>query len=148
MNEMNDKLFVYGSLLHNFDSAIGRFLKLHSRYLGEVYANGILYDLGHYPGLVLSTDSNQLVYGHLLQVLDPRLVFITLDRYEGLDPKDPSGSEYSRVLIQLKKNELGIAECWTYLYNLSTAGLKIIPGGNYADFVKSSPIHLRFIESV
>lgn len=148
METINDKLFVYGSLLHNFKSAIGDFLKLHTRFLGAVYVRGVLFDLGHYPGLVLSSNSQQLVYGHLLQLFEPEQVFITLDKYEGINHDAPRESEYYRGLIHLENNTLNIDHCWTYIYNLPTRGLKEIPGGNYAEFIKHSPVHQRFINSV
>lgn len=148
MQIMNDKLFVYGSLLSNFKSAIGQFLKLHAKFLGEVYVKGLLFDLGQYPGLISPANTSQLVYGHLLQLFDPENVFVTLDQYEGINPEDLSNSEYYRALIQLETNDLGVDQCWTYIYNLSTSGLKVIPGGNYAEFIKHSPIHQRFIDSV
>ena len=144
----NPYLFVYGSLLHGFQSSIGQFLKNHARFIGEAYANGKIFDLGRYPGLVLSSDEQDTVYGHLLELSNPDGVFITLDRYEGIFPDDPQNSEYRRELIRLNKNTLGITTCWTYIYNYSTEGLKVIPGGNYAEFIKNSPPHQQFIDSV
>lgn len=148
MVKVNDKLFVYGSLLHNFNSVIGQFLKSNAHFLGEVYVKGVIFDLGQYPGLVVNPNGDKLVYGHLLQLSAPEQVFVTLDNYEGIQPERPGHSEYRRALIELESNAMQIDQAWSYVYNLPTTGLKEIPSGNYVTFIKKSPVHQRFIDSV
>src|SRR5882672_4367691 len=90
----NDLLFVYGTLKRGQKEA--RALKLDDRceFLGPSLAQGILYDLGAYPGMRRSRKASERVQGELYRIKDPTLVS-ELDAYEG--------AEYLRAKIKVEQ---------------------------------------------
>ena len=98
---MNNLLFVYGTLMNDIESMIANHLKTNSFMIGEGKANGLLYDLGRYPGFVYSPEAEAQVLGHIFQMDDPEEMLRTLDEYEGITASYPVDSEYRRVLIPI-----------------------------------------------
>lgn len=143
---MNNKLFVYGSLLGDIHSNIALFLRRNSRFLGEYRARGRMYDLGAYPGLVLTAEEDHWVFGHVFQLFDPASTLITLDDYEGIIPGKENENEYRRELVEVSREET-TEHAWAYLYQQSTADLPLIPFGNYLDYLKQNDAHQKFIQS-
>lgn len=143
---MNNFLFVYGSLMRPFESSMRQFLEEKSRFRGEGRVNGILYDLGRYPGLVLDEVKGRLITGHVFELKRPEEVFRVLDKYEGIDPKRPAAGEYRREkeMVHLEGEAVS---CWMYLYNLPTNNLTEIPGNSYIGYARNNPDHQRFIAS-
>ncbi len=133
--------------MNDIDSAMSRLLKAHSVFLGTATMPGRLYDLGRYPGAIFDAQSDALVIGHVFQIKDAAAVFPTLDRYEDIDPQQPTAGEYRRelVLVQLGETQ---RECWVYLYNLPTESLREIPGGDYLTYLKGNADYQNFIRSV
>ncbi len=140
-------LFVYGSLLMHFQNSMTRILKSQSTFIGEYHLPGTLYDLGRYPGFVFDPTKSELVYGHLFQLNHPAKVFEIVDCYEGIDPTNPTESEYLRMAVERVVKEK-IATVWFYQYNLEVSGLTIISDGNYPEYVKKVPAHRAFLKSV
>jgi len=68
LKTMNNKLFVYGTLMNDVQSNIARFLRDNSRFLGLGYAKGTLYDLGFYPGFVPDENEDSRVTGHVFEL--------------------------------------------------------------------------------
>lgn len=126
---MNDLLFIYGTLLDE-DNEYAVYLKKNSKpYLyGKV--KGKLFDLGEYPGAILSDEGNQYIYGNILKINDPEKVFPLIDNYEGFGQHQPQPNEFIRITT-LIETETGLADCWIYLYNLSVEGLTRIEDGWY-----------------
>ena len=54
MNETNEYLFVYGTLLRQSQSPMSSLLLANSRFIDKAYIRGSLFDIGEYPGLVIS----------------------------------------------------------------------------------------------
>lgn len=144
---MKNMLFVYGTLLLNIESAIAIFLKKNSRFVGEGYLSGQLFDLGHYPGVVFQKEAGSGVYGHIFELIQPDTTLSILDEYEAVGEQFDQYKEYVRekVPINLSGEEVS---CWTYLYALPTDNLPLIVSGNYLEFLKNSPKHQKFIKSV
>ena len=132
---INNKLFVYGTLLTNTESEIARFLSKNSRLLGEFQTYGQLYDLGAYPGLTEDASQTNVVSGRLLELVNPSLTLARLDQYEGIVPGREEESEFRRALVQVYQNEQA-QTAWVYLYNKPTDGLNPIPYDNYLDYRK------------
>jgi gamma-glutamylcyclotransferase (GGCT)/AIG2-like uncharacterized protein YtfP len=144
---MHDKLFVYGTLMGDVRSNIAQFLRRNSRFLGHYQVQGQLYDLGFYPGLILSNDEGRRVTGHLYQLLDPYSTLFTLDDYEDIVPGREDAGLYRRELVDVhRKSETESA--WIYLYNKPIDNLPLIPFDNYLDFLKTNDAHQQFIQSV
>ncbi len=145
--EASDYLYVYGTLMQPFDTAMNRFLKANSRFRGTATVRGRLYDLGRYPGLVPDEATGRPVTGHLYQLRNPAKVLAVLDHYEGYDPVRPAAGEYRRERIRLTI-EGEVLECWVYLYNADPDRLPEITSENYVDYVKQNPVHQDFINSI
>src|SRR5438445_2899 len=50
----SDRLFVYGTLMRDFDHPMAQLLSRRADFIGEARCQGRLYLVKHYPGLVLS----------------------------------------------------------------------------------------------
>jgi gamma-glutamylcyclotransferase (GGCT)/AIG2-like uncharacterized protein YtfP len=85
------RLFVYGLLRPGFEGAE---LLGTARSLGAATTQGLLYDLGGFPGLVAGDGR---VQGELCEVAADRLPAI--DAFEDYDPDDPAGSLYIRRTV-------------------------------------------------
>jgi gamma-glutamylcyclotransferase (GGCT)/AIG2-like uncharacterized protein YtfP len=121
-------LFIYGTLLnHNNEFAV--YLKEHSHFFANGKLRGRLYDIGEYPGAVLD-DSDEYIYGVILQVDDPEVVFLEIDDYEGYGDEQPEPNEFIRISADIETAS-EIVHCYTYVYNLPVGGLEKIEGGRY-----------------
>jgi len=56
--------------------------------MGEAGLRGKFYDLGTYPGAVLSDQPTEMVKGELYHLSDKDPVFSVLYPYEGYNPKE------------------------------------------------------------
>ncbi len=142
-----DKLFVYGSLMGGIQSPIAKYLKGNSAFLGEGQVNGLLLDIGHYPGLVYKTDSEQKVIGHVFELNDAAEMLPHLDHYECVGPAFEEPNQYRRELIKVDLNGQ-LMDCWAYLYNLPIEGIKIIESGNYLAYFEENEEYQKFVASL
>lgn len=126
---MADLLFIYGTLL-NDDNEFAIYLKNNSSFYAEGKIKGKLYDLGEYPGAVLTTDTNGYIYGSILMLNDPEGAIEIIDNYEGYDEGQEQPNLFVRVLAEVF-TEQGRVNCWVYEYNLPIKGLPLIEGGRY-----------------
>lgn len=90
--------------------------------LGDGTTEGILYDLGSYPGLVRAAPAVSgatLVPGELYEIREDEWerVIAQLDDYEG--------PEYERELIPVRTAD-GVVDAWAYLYRGSANGFATI----------------------
>ncbi len=127
----SEYLFVYGTLLKDFDSYMSKFLDRNSEFIGRGYFNGKLFEISWYPGAVLSEDVSEKVYGHVFRILDKSKTFKILDDYEGIGDSIEHPNEYKRVLIEAYLDSKETINSWVYIYNLPTTSLKLIASGNY-----------------
>lgn len=125
---MNDLLFVYGTLLDD-DNKYGVYLRGNSKFYSQATVKGKLYDIGEYPGAVLSGGGG-LIYGVILQMDDPETALLLLDIYEGFGASQPQPNEFVRVQSEAQTPS-GPVNCWIYLYNLSVYCLILIESGRY-----------------
>ena len=123
------RFFVYGSLMRGgaFESLLpGR---RDVRFLGPARCRGTLYDLGEYPGLVLS--GRTWVAGELFQTDAVEETIRRLDPFEG-----EAGFERKAGAVRWKH---GPSPAWIYVYAGSLTGARRISGGSWAAWVKSEP---------
>lgn len=144
---MINKLFVYGSLMESVETSISKLLKANAHFIGETTCQGQLYNLGRYPGLVLSENPDHQVKGHLFELIDPNYILPILDEYEGNASNDPDRNEYLRIEIEVKYGAI-THKAWVYLYNLSTEGLALIQEGDYLKHLEADENFRRFLDSV
>ena len=125
----NAFLFVYGTLLDD-DNEYAIYLKNNSSFYSEGRLRGKLYDIGEYPGVILSEETDTFVYGNILKIDRPQKVFAVVDGYEGYGTDQPRLNEFMRKLIEVE-TAAGVVTCWVYFYNLSTDGLFLFENGRY-----------------
>lgn len=149
-NPEESYLLLYGTLRHGSEYYEEFALDERLTLLGECTVEGLLYDLGEYPGLRLESeatgdagsgdgDASQagraepgLVTGECYRV-DDETVFPVLDAFEGYDPTDREGSLFVRRLVRLDEPPV---DAWTYVYNRDVGDATVIESGDwraYAD---------------
>ena len=128
---MSAYLFVYGTLLLAHAPAETAHAVSKLRPIGEGFVNGVLYDLGEYPGAVLDPDSNSRIAGTVFQLPDDPNVLHTLDAYEEFDPNAPGSSLFIRVSHPVALESGGTLQCWVYVYNRNPGSAPIFSGGIY-----------------
>lgn len=136
---MTNLLFVYGTLLQPGNS-FANYLKLNFTYLSRGKLRGLLYDIGEYPGAIVTDNTDGYIYGSIFKLHHPEENLRVIDDYEGYGPEQELPNLYIRSVASIETDS-GAADAWIYLYNLPTNGLPQIPSGNYAEYVrqKKSP---------
>jgi gamma-glutamylcyclotransferase (GGCT)/AIG2-like uncharacterized protein YtfP len=127
----SDYLFVYGTLLKDFDSYMSKFLERNSDFIGTGYFNGKLFEVSWYPAAILSNISSEKVFGHIFKIHENEKTFKILDDYEGIGDTSECPNEYRRELIDAHLDSGEILKVWVYIYNQSTENLRFIASGNY-----------------
>jgi gamma-glutamylcyclotransferase (GGCT)/AIG2-like uncharacterized protein YtfP len=127
---MHDRLFVYGTLMRGFDHPMAKLLSRSAEFCGEARCRGRLYLVTHYPGLVSSDDSNDVVFGELYRLRTPEASLTTLDEYEGCGP-DVASPQYLRQVLPMTLDDGSVTEAWTYVYNRPVKNLPRISSGRF-----------------
>ncbi len=90
---MSDLLFVYGTLMRGYAHPMARLLSANADFLGEASCRGRLYQVKHYPGLLLSDDAADVVFGELYRLRAVEDLLREFDMYEacgeGFPEPDP-----------------------------------------------------------
>jgi gamma-glutamylcyclotransferase (GGCT)/AIG2-like uncharacterized protein YtfP len=133
----SDRLFVYGTLMRGFDHPMSRLLSRSADFLGEARCRGRLYRLKHYrikyyPGLVLSDDPADIVFGELYRLRAPEELLRELDAYECCGEGFAQPTEYIRQMLAVTLDG-NTAEAWTYIYNWPVADLPRIASGRFLE---------------
>lgn len=134
---MPDHLFVFGTLLSGHDHPMARLVAQSCDLVGPAHAQGRLYLAAHYPGMVLSDDPAEQVFGELYRMRDAEGLLRVLDDYEGFGATQPQPNEFVRervrvTLDQARGGEEAI-EAWTYLFNRPVTNLPRILSGRFLD---------------
>jgi gamma-glutamylcyclotransferase (GGCT)/AIG2-like uncharacterized protein YtfP len=129
-------LFVYGSLRSAADTKWSRFLASVSHFDGAGRTRGRLYQLGGYPGLVVSSpvvssDQNAWVVGEVYSPHEPASVWPVLDAYEGCGPADSLPYAFERQPVDVLLDNGQTIRAWAYVYCLATADKVRIMSGDY-----------------
>jgi gamma-glutamylcyclotransferase (GGCT)/AIG2-like uncharacterized protein YtfP len=129
----SDRLFVYGTLMRGFDHPMAKLLSRNADFLGGARCRGRLHMVKEYPGLVLSADSNDRVFGELYRLRSPEELLREFDMYEACGEGFVEPTEYIRQMLPVIGDDGAISQAWTYIYNWPTAGLPRIASGRYLD---------------
>ncbi len=129
----SDRLFVYGTLMRGFDHPMAALLSRSADYLGEATCRGRLYLIKHYPGLLLSDDPSDVVYGELYRLRDRDALLEEFDMYEACGAGFPEPTEYLRKMLQITQQDGLKGEAWTYIYNWPVDGLPRIASGKFLE---------------
>lgn len=122
---MPDLLFIYGTLHPDRAPAAiastARLLKPFGGGRNRATIQARFYDLGAYPGVVLSDSPADIVPGELFILPEDPAILTRLDDYEDFRPSDPTNSLFLRqkVLATLQSGPDAGTEiaCWVYTYN-------------------------------
>jgi len=129
---ISDHLFVYGTLMRGFDHPMAQLLSRSADFVGEARCRGKLYLVKHYPGLVLSEDEGDVVFGDLFRLRRPAELLREFDMYEACGEGFAEPTEYIRQMLKVARNDGVSHEAWTYLYNWPVTGLPRIASGRFS----------------
>ena len=129
---ISDRLFVYGTLMRGFDHPMAKLLSRSADFIGEARCRGRLYLVKHYPGLVLSDDPEDSVFGEVYRLRARDELLREFDMYEACGDGFPPPTEYIRQTLSVALAD-GSAEAWTYVYNWPVTGLPRIASGRFLE---------------
>jgi gamma-glutamylcyclotransferase (GGCT)/AIG2-like uncharacterized protein YtfP len=127
---MQDRLFVYGTLMRGFDHPMAQLLSRSADFVGEARCRGRLYLVKHYPGLVSSDDAGDVVFGELYRLRQPAELLREFDMYEACGEGFAEPTEYVRRMFSVT-HDGAASEAWTYFYNWPVAHLPRIASGRF-----------------
>jgi gamma-glutamylcyclotransferase (GGCT)/AIG2-like uncharacterized protein YtfP len=127
----SDHLFVYGTLMRGFDHPMAQLLSRAADFIGEARCSGRLYLVKHYPGLVLSDDASDVVFGELFRLHHAEEILREFDMYEACGEGFPQPTEYLRQMVEITLGNGEAREAWTYLYNWPVDRLPRIASGRF-----------------
>ncbi len=132
-------LFVYGTLRTDISRPV------NSDLLGETTdrvekatMQAALYDIGEYPGLILSADPSDRVIGEVFHIKpgQTKRLLDQLDRYEGMSSANDVRGQYRREIREVNCND-GRLSAWVYVYNWPIENLVRIDSGDYLQYLRS-----------
>jgi gamma-glutamylcyclotransferase (GGCT)/AIG2-like uncharacterized protein YtfP len=129
----SDRLFVYGTLMRGFDHPMAKLLSRSADFIGEAHCRGRLYRVKHYPGLLLSDDPNELVFGEVYRLRQAKELLREFDMYEACGEGFAEPTEYVRQMLPVTLDDGAVSEAWTYLYNWPVAHLPRIASGRFLE---------------
>jgi gamma-glutamylcyclotransferase (GGCT)/AIG2-like uncharacterized protein YtfP len=130
---ISDRLFVYGTLMRGFDHPMAQLLSRSADFLGIATCRGRLYLIKHYPGLLLSEDPADIVFGELYRLRERDALLEEFDMYEACGEGFPEPTEYLRQMLQVTGEDGTASEAWTYVYNWPVTGLPHIASGRFLE---------------
>jgi gamma-glutamylcyclotransferase (GGCT)/AIG2-like uncharacterized protein YtfP len=130
---ISDRLFVYGTLMRGFDHPMARMLSRNADLLGEARCRGRLYLVKHYPGLVLSDDAADVVFGELYRLRARDEMLREFDMYEACGEGFAEPTQYVRRMLPVTLADGSASEAWTYVYNWEVAHLPRIASGRFLE---------------
>ncbi len=129
-------LFAYGTLMTTAVGVLGRAqrarLMREAKSLGPASVRGRLFDLGSYPGLVEPHGDGEIVYGELLELIDPARSLVWLDAYEGIVPGDHPHNAYRRLQYDVRLASGERRAAWIYLYQGALTRARLISEGRWS----------------
>src|ERR1700687_2525144 len=113
---MQERLFVYGTLMRGFDHPMAQLLSRSADFIGEARCQGRLYLVKHYPGLVLSDDPADVVFGELYRLRAPGELLREFDMYEACGEGFAKPTEYVRQMLTVVLADGGDGEARAHNY--------------------------------
>ena len=127
----SDLLFVYGTLMRGYSHPMARLLAANADFLGEANCRGRLYKVKHYPGLVLSDEASDVVFGELYRLREAEALLREFDIYEACGEGFPEPTQYVRQMLPVTLAGGSVFDAWTYLYNWPVDHLARIESGRF-----------------
>lgn len=122
MNTLNH-VFVYGTLKK--DQHANKIISNGSNSICNARINGIMYDLGAYPGI--KENSNSYVYGEIYAIKNQDMK--SIDEYEGFYPENPEESLFIRKVTNASCMDGNKISVFAYFYNHDIINAKKISSG-------------------
>ena len=116
-------LFVYGTLRSASGHPMHQKLRAESDFVGPGTFRGRLYDLGAFPGAILSRSNADRVRGEIYRLREPARTLSALDAYED--------KAFRRLKATVRRENGATARCWIYLYALPVTRFRRIAGGDF-----------------
>ena len=129
----SDLLFVYGTLMRGYSHPMARLLSANADFLGEASCCGRLYKVTHYPGLLLSDQPSDIVFGELYRLRAVEDLLREFDMYEACGEGFAEPTQYLRRMLQVALTDGTKREAWTYIYNWPIEGLSLIESGRFLE---------------
>lgn len=133
---VSEYVFVYGSLRQAAQHPMHSELLRYTQYVAPACMHGYLYVVADYPGAVASSAPHAKVYGEVYQVLQPDLLFATLDAYEECTAAFAQPHEYCRQQLAVTLAAGTRLMAWVYVYNRAVSDLCLIAGGDYLNAIQ------------
>lgn len=130
---MKQFLFTYGTLSSGQAPSSVKQLMLSLKRYGTGYIRGRLYNLGDFPGAILSESSRNKVFGDVFELPADKSVLKRIDEYEEFSPRRPTNSLFVRRRVPVKLDTGEQIECWTYVYNGKVPRKGRIVSGDYSN---------------
>jgi gamma-glutamylcyclotransferase (GGCT)/AIG2-like uncharacterized protein YtfP len=130
---ISNRLFVYGTLMRGFDHPMAKLLSRTADFVSPARCRGRLYLVKHYPGLVLSDDPAEEVFGELYRLRSTAELLRELDMYEACGEGFAEPTEYVRQMLAVTSGDDAVSEAWTYIYNWPVALLPRIASGRFLE---------------
>jgi gamma-glutamylcyclotransferase (GGCT)/AIG2-like uncharacterized protein YtfP len=127
----SDQLFVYGTLMRGYDNPMAKLLSANADFLGQASCRGRLYQVKHYPGLVLSTEVADVVFGELYRLRAVEDLLREFDMYEACGEGFAKPTQYVRQMLPVTLADGAVIEAWTYIYNWPVTDLARIESGRF-----------------
>jgi gamma-glutamylcyclotransferase (GGCT)/AIG2-like uncharacterized protein YtfP len=128
---ISDRLFVYGTLMRGFDHPMAKLLSKSADFIGEASCRGRLYRVKHYPGLVLSDDPSDVVFGEVYRLRARDALLREFDMYEACGDGFAEPTEYVRKMLEVVLGDGTASAAWTYVYNWPVTKLPRIASGRF-----------------
>lgn len=128
---MTHHLFVYGTLSPRHAPPEIAATVRRLRPVGRASVRGRLYDLGEYPGAVLSKNSRSLIRGEVFELPGDQSTLTSLDNYEGFEPAKPNSSLFVRRTWPVTLDDGTRLRCWIYVYNGDMKRAQPVHSGRY-----------------
>jgi gamma-glutamylcyclotransferase (GGCT)/AIG2-like uncharacterized protein YtfP len=87
----------------------------------------------HYPGLVLSDEPGDIVFGELFRLRRPVELLREFDMYEACGEGFAEPTEYIRQMLSVTRDGGAAGEAWTYVYNWPVDRLPRIASGRFLE---------------
>ena len=130
---MLDRLFVYGTLMRGIVHPMSKLLSRSADFIGDACIQGRLYMVAHYPGMLLSDASGDVVHGELYRMHDPDTLLKQLDDYEGCGSGFSEPNAYLRLVVPVTQADGSLCEAWTYIYNWDVDENRRIVSGRFLE---------------
>ena len=122
-------LFVYGTLRPGCAPEEVAHAAAKLLPVGEASVAGELYDLGHFPGAILSNDPQRRISGLVFRLPEDDGVLRALDEYEEFFPVAPETCQFHRVPCEAQMTTGSTLPCWIYVYVRDLTGARRIEDG-------------------